>query len=132
VLGNVPRLESAAVVEMLDDRRRRALVLAAAAMIVLAFWSPFVGLVAALPVAVPAAVLALLLGMLVATGLRTVSGWPARTRWLVIAPAIAPTFVWIPLAGSLGETAQLFANPLLWGVVAAIALERMTQTEVTQ
>jgi hypothetical protein len=39
----------------------------------------------------------------------------------VVAPAVAPTLLWIPLAGALGETAQLFANPLLWGVVAAIA-----------
>jgi xanthine/uracil permease len=132
VLGNVPRLDSAALVELLGDPRRRALALAAAATILLAFWSPFVGLVAALPVAVSAAVLALLLGMLVASGLRTVRAWPVRTRWLVVAPAVAPTLLWIPLAGSLGETAQLFANPLLWGVVAAIALERITKTEMTQ
>jgi xanthine/uracil permease len=130
VLGNVPRLDSTAIVEMLDDRRRRVLAIAAAAIVALAFWSPFVGLVAALPVAVSASVLALLLGLLVATGLSTVRRFPARTRWLVVAPAVAPTLLWIPLAGSLGETAQLLANPLLWGVVAAIALERLTRPKV--
>lgn len=131
VLGNVPRLDSAAVVEMLDDRRRRTLAVAAVLTVSLAFWSPFVGLVSALPVAVSAAVLALLLGILVISGLRTVAALPARTRWLVVAPAVAPTIAWVPIAGSLGETAQLFANPLLWGVIAAIVLERLTRTEVT-
>jgi xanthine/uracil permease len=129
VLGNVPRLDSTAVVEMLDDRRRRGLAVAAAAILALACWSPFLGLVAALPIEVSASVLGLLLGMLVAAGLRTAAGFPVRTRWLVVAPAILPTLFWIPLAGSLGETAQLLANPLLWGVSAAIALERLTRQE---
>lgn len=133
VLGNVPRLDSTAIVDMLDDRRRRVLALAAVSTIMLAFWNPFVGLVSALPVAVSAAVLALLLGMLVVTGLRTVATLPARTRWLVVTPAVAPTLLWIAVADSLGETAQLLANPLLWGVVAAIVLERLTdRTEVTR
>jgi xanthine/uracil permease len=124
VLGNVPRLESSSLVRMLGNPRPRALGIAAAAVIVLAFAGPAVQLLARLPIPVSAALVAVVLGMMVQQSLRGAARFDARKRWLVVLPAVAPTFVWLAVSDRLSETAQLLANPMLIGVVLAVALDR--------
>jgi len=36
-----------------------------------------------------------------------------------------PTVVWIALGSSLPPAVQLVANPMLWGVLVALVLERI-------
>jgi xanthine/uracil permease len=125
VLGNVPRMDSVGVVRMLGNARPRALAIAAGAIIGLAFVAPAVDLLAKIPVAVSAALLAVVLGMVVRQGLRQVATFDRSRRWLVFAPAVAPTFVWLLIEGSLSEQVQLLSNPLLVGVLLAIVLDRV-------
>jgi hypothetical protein len=44
---------------------------------------------------------------------------------LVVLPSLIPTAVWIAVGSSLAPTAQLLANPMLWGVLLAVVLERV-------
>ncbi|HEV7564189.1 MAG TPA: solute carrier family 23 protein [Solirubrobacterales bacterium] len=125
VLGNVPRLDSVGVVRMLGTVRPQALGLAAAAILVLAFVGPAVDLLAQIPIAVSAALLAVVLGMLADQGLRQLTSFDWRRRWLVVAPSVVPTFAWLLFADQLSEEAQLFANPLLIGTVLAVVLDRV-------
>jgi hypothetical protein len=93
----------------------------------LAFWRPFVDAVAALPLAVSAALLALILSVLVVNGVRNAAVFTPRQRWLALAPAVAPTVVWLAVSPSLGPSGQLVFNPLVWGVLLAVALERRVE-----
>jgi xanthine/uracil permease len=125
VLGNVARLESSAIVRMIGNPRPRALAIAAAAAIALAFVSPVVALLARLPIPVSAALVAVVLGMMFQQSLREAAKLEPRRRWLVLAPAVAPTIVWVPLSTSLSEHVQLLANPLVIGVALAVVLDRV-------
>jgi xanthine/uracil permease len=125
LLGNVPRSDSVAVVRMIDSPRARALGLAAAAIIVLAFVGPVVAQLARLPIAVTAALVMVVLGLMLGTCLAAVAKFDHRTKWLVVAPAVAPTFAWLVVSSHLSETAQLLTNPMLIGVVLAVALDRL-------
>ena len=125
LLGTVARLDSVAIVGILGNGRRMALALAAVAIFALAFVEPFLGLVAALPLSVSAAVLALILGGLAIAALVRAWGYEPRIRWLVVAPALVPSLVWTPLSPSLSNTARLVANPLVWGLLLGIVLERL-------
>jgi xanthine/uracil permease len=124
VLGNVPRLDSVAIVEMVDNPRRSALALAAVSVILLACWGPFVTVVALVPVPLSAALLVMILGLLVISGMREVLTRGRRGVVLVLVCAVAPTLVWLVVRNDLSEQAQLVANPLLLGIVAAIVLEQ--------
>jgi xanthine/uracil permease len=125
VLGNVARLESSAIVRMIGNPRPRALAIAAGAAIALAFVSPVVVLLARLPIPVSAALVAVVLGMMFQQSLREAAKLEPRRRWLVLAPAVAPTIVWVAVSSSLSEHAQLFANPLVIGVALAVVLDRV-------
>jgi len=125
LLGTVARLDSVAIIGILGNGRRVALALAAVGILALAFVEPFLGLVAALPLSVSAAVLALILGSLAATSLLRAWRYEARVRWLVVAPAIVPSLAWAPLSPSLSDSARLIANPLVWGLLLGIVLERL-------
>lgn len=125
LLGTVARLDSVAIIDILGNGRRVALALAALAIFALALVEPFLGLVAALPLSVSAAVLALILGSLAAASLLRAWRYEPRIRWLVVAPAIVPSLAWAPLSPSLSNTARLIANPLVWGLLLGIVLERL-------
>jgi xanthine/uracil permease len=125
ILGNVPRLDSAAVVRMISNPRPRALAIAAAAILALAFISPAVDVIARIPISVSAAVLVVVLAMLVEQGLRQMTSFEWWRRWLVVAPAVAPTIAWLIFADRLSERVRLVANPLLIGVVLAVVLDRL-------
>jgi xanthine/uracil permease len=127
ILGHVPRLDSAGVVQLLNNPRRRALATAAVATIALAFISPLVDLIARIPVPVSAALLAFVLAVLLGQGLRQAAALDRRSRWLVFAPAILPAFIWLPVAGSLSHTLQLLVNPLLIGVALGVVLDRLVR-----
>jgi xanthine/uracil permease len=124
VLGNVPRLDSSGVVRMLGSQRLRPLAIASAAVVALAFAGPAVALLARLPISVSAALVGVVLGMMVQQSLVEAAGFDARRRWLVLAPAVAPTFVWLAFADELSPELQLVANPMLIGVALAVVLDR--------
>lgn len=123
LLGHVPRLDSAGVVPLIGNPRRLPLAIAGAAVIVLSFVGPVIDLLALLPVPVSASLLALVLGAIAVQGLRQVARMPPRARWLVFAPSVVPCLIWLPLADSLSQTAQLLSNPLLVGTVLAVLLD---------
>jgi xanthine/uracil permease len=127
VLGNVPRLESATIVQMLGNPRPRALAMAAVAAIALAFVGPAVALLARLPIPVSAALVAVVLGMMARQALRQAATFDRRRQWLVVFPAVAPTFVWLFVSDGLSEQAQLLANPMLIGVALAVALDHIVK-----
>jgi xanthine/uracil permease len=131
VLGNVPRLESSSLVRMLGNPRPRALGIAAAAVIVLAFAGPVVQILARLPIPVSAALVAVVLGLMIQQSLRGAAQFDARTRWLVVLPAVLPSFVWIAVSDRLSETVQLLANPMLIGVVLAVLLDRVVRVQAS-
>lgn len=125
LLGHVPRLDAAGVVQLIGDSRRTALALAAAAIILLSFVGPVIDLLALLPVPVSASLLVLVLATISLQGLSQVAAMSPRSRWLVFVPAAVPCLVWLPIADSLSETLQLFTNPLLIGTVLAVLLDRV-------
>jgi xanthine/uracil permease len=129
VLGNVPRLDSSGIVRILGNPRPRALAIAAAAIVVLAFIGPAVAALARLPIPVSAALVAVVLGIMVRQSLREAATFGARRRWLVLAPAVAPTIVWLVVSDELSETVQLIANPMLIGVALAVVLDRLVGRE---
>lgn len=130
VLGTVSRLDSLPISALLGTTRRAPLALAAVIIIALAFVAPFLGLVAALPLGISAALLAFMLGTMIITTAQRL--WPlgSRARW-VAAGALLPSVAWTPLQGVLSPTAQLIANPMLWGVGIGLVLERLLTTEGT-
>jgi hypothetical protein len=91
----------------------------------LAFVTPFVGVAAALPLSVSAALLAVLLSLILVHAARGIAHEPRTVVARVVVPAMIPTAVWIAVGTSLPPTVQLLANPMLWGVLVAMALERI-------
>ena len=43
----------------------------------------------------------------------------------MVLPALIPSAIWIAVGSSLPPTAQLLANPMLWGVTLGVVLERV-------
>ena len=122
VLGTVGRLDSLPIAGLLGTHRRAPLALAALMIFALAFVGPFLGLVAALPLQVSATLLAFMLGTMIVTTLRRL--WPlGRPARIIAAAALVPAVAWAPLQSSLSATAQLVANPMLWGVAIGLTLE---------
>lgn len=125
VVGTVSRLDSVPIVRLLDHRGRTPLLLAGILVGALALGRPIVDLAVALPLSVSAAMLGMLLVLILAQALSGMRREPLRVIALVVLPALIPTVVWIAVGTSLSPTAQLIANPMLWGVLLAIVLERI-------
>jgi xanthine/uracil permease len=126
VLGTVSRVDSIGIAQLLDHRGRAPLVLCGALVGALGFVRPFVRLAAALPLSVSAALLAVLLSLILTHAARGIAREPRPVVALVVAPAMVPTAFWIAVGSSLPPAVQLAANPMLWGVLLAMALERRT------
>jgi xanthine/uracil permease len=124
VVGTVSRLDSIGIARLLGNPRRRPLVLAAMLIGAVAFVGPIVEITAALPLSVSAALLAVVLTMILLQTLRSTATEPVWMLALVVAPSLVPSIVWIAIGSSLSPVAQLVANPMLWGVVLAVVLER--------
>jgi xanthine/uracil permease len=125
LVGTVSRIDSVPIVRLLDHRGRAPLVLCAILVGALAFVRPFVALAAAIPLSVSAALLAVLLVLILAQAARAVVRESAIVVAVVVVPALIPSAVWIAVGSSLAPTAQLVANPMLWGVLIAMVLERI-------
>jgi xanthine/uracil permease len=125
VIGTVSRLDSIGVVRLLDHRGRAPLLLMGILLGVLAFVRPVVDLAAALPLSVSAALLGVLLSLILAHALAGIAEESRAVQLKVVVPAMIPTAVWVAVGSSLPPTAQLLANPMLWGVVFAVVLERL-------
>jgi len=124
-VGTVSRLDSLGIVRLIGNPRRRPLVLAGAAITALAFVTPVVDLAVAIPLSVSAALLAVILAVIIAGALQTIVRQPKRTIAFVAVPALAPTAAWVVVGSSLSPDWQLVANPLLWGVLLSVSLERI-------
>ncbi len=127
LVGTVSRLDSVGIVRLLDHPGRAPLVLAGLLVGGLAFVRPVVSVAAALPLSVSAALLGTLLAFVLAHGVSGVAREPRRIQTLVVLPSLIPTAVWIAIGSSLSPTAQLVANPMLWGVLLALCLERVVR-----
>jgi len=125
LVGTVSRLDSLGIVRLIGNPRRRPLVLAGAAITALAFVTPVVDLAVAIPLSVSAALLAVILAVIIAGALQTIVRQPKRTIAFVAVPALAPTAAWVVVGSSLSPDWQLVANPLLWGVLLSVSLERI-------
>jgi xanthine/uracil permease len=125
VVGTVSRLDSIGISRLLGNPRRAPLVIAALLVGALAFVRPVVALATALPLSVSAALLAIVLTVVLAQALRNAFGEPPRVLAFVVLPSLAPSLVWIGVSNSLSPTAQLVANPMLWGVVLGVVLQRI-------
>jgi len=124
VLGTVSRLDSIGISRLLRNPRRGPLVLAALLIGAVAFVRPIVGIISALPLSVSAALLAVVLTMILLQTLGNTLTQPAWVLALIVVPSLVPSIVWIAIGSSLSPVAQLVANPMLWGVVLAVVLER--------
>jgi xanthine/uracil permease len=124
LVGTVSRVDSIGIAQLLDHRGRAPLLLCAILMGALAFVTPFVGVAAALPLSVSAALLAVLLSLIWAHAARGIAREPRPMVARVVVPAMVPTIVWIVVGSSLPPTVQLVINPMLWGVLIAMVLER--------
>jgi hypothetical protein len=80
---------------------------------------------AALPLSVSAALLAVLLSLILIHAARGIAREPRALVARVVVPAMIPTALWIAVGTSLPPTVQLVANPMLWGVLVAMVLERI-------
>jgi xanthine/uracil permease len=125
VVGTVSRVDSIGIAQLLDHRGRAPLLLCGVLAGVLGFVTPFVGVAAALPLSVSAALLAVLLSLILLHAARGIAREPRAKVARVVAPAMIPTAVWIAVGSSLPPTVQLVANPMLWGVLIALVLERI-------
>ena len=125
VLGNVSRLDSVGITRLLGNARRAPLVIAAVLIGIVAFVRPLVAIVAAVPLNVSAALLGVVLAIVLINALVQVSREPSRVMLLVVLPALIPSAIWIAVGSSLPPTAQLLANPMLWGVALGVVLERV-------
>jgi hypothetical protein len=125
VLGTVSRLDSLGIARLLDHRGRAPLLLMGILLGMLAFVRPVVDLAAALPLSVSAALLGVLLAPILAHAVTGIGREPRTVQILVAVPSLIPTAVWIAVGGSLAPTVQLVANPMLWGVLLAMVLERL-------
>ena len=97
-------------------------------MAALGFVTPFVHLVAALPLSVSAALLGVLLALIFEHAARGIAREPRAVVARVVVPAMIPTVVWVAVGSSLPPTVQLVVNPMLWGVLIAMVLERIAAT----
>jgi xanthine/uracil permease len=125
VVGTVSRVDSIGIAQLLDHRGRAPLLLCGVLVGALGFVTPFVGVAAALPLSVSAALLAVLLSLILLHAARGIASEPRAKVVRVVAPAMIPTAVWIAVGSSLPPTVQLVANPMLWGVLVALVLERI-------
>ena len=125
LVGTVSRLDSVGIVRLLDHRGRVPLVLTGLLVGALAFVRPVVDLAAALPLSVSAALLGVLLSLMLVQAATAIRREPRAVLVLVVLPSLIPTAVWIGVGSSLAPTAQLVANPMLWGVLLAIVLEQI-------
>jgi xanthine/uracil permease len=125
LVGTVSRVDSIGIAHLLDHRGRAPLLVCGVLVGALGFVRPFVRLAAALPLSVSAALLAMLLLLILAHAARGIARERRALVALVVGPAMIPTAVWIAVGSSLAPTLQLVANPMLWGVLLAVALERI-------
>jgi xanthine/uracil permease len=132
LVGNVSRLESPGIVRLLGHLGRAPLLFMGVALGALAFVRPVVDLAAMLPLSVSAALLAVLLGVVVVQALEGIREEPPAVRWLVVAPSLIPSAIWIVFGSSMGALAQLLANPMLWGVLLAMGLERIVRRRLIE
>ena len=133
LVGTVSRVDSIGIAQLLDHRGRAPLLLCGILVGALGFVSPFVGLAAALPLSVSAALLAVLLSLILMHAARGIAREPRALVMRVVVPAMIPTAVWIAAGSALPPAVQLVANPMLWGVLLAVVLERIVapRLEVT-
>jgi len=127
IVGTVSRLDSVPSVRLLDHCVRAPLLLAGILVGALVLVRPIVDLAAALPLSVSAAMLGMLLVLILVQALSGLRRERLRVSALVVLPALIPTVVWIAVGTSLSPTAQLVANPMLWGVLLAMVLERIVK-----
>lgn len=127
LVGTVSRLDSLGIVRLLDNAGRAPLLLAGVLIGALAFVRPVVAVAAALPLSVSAAVLGVLLALIIAQTLKAVSREPRRVVAFVVIPSLVPTVLWIAVGSSLSPAGQLVANPMLWGVLLGVVLERLVR-----
>lgn len=123
-VGTVSRIDSIGIAQLLDHRGRAPLLLCGVLVGALGFVTPFIALAAALPLSVSAALLGVLLSMILIHAVRGLAREPRALIARVVVPAMIPTAVWIVAGSSLAPTVQLLANPMLWGVLVAMVLER--------
>jgi xanthine/uracil permease len=127
LVGTVSRVDSIGIARLLDHRGRAPLLLCGILIGALAFVTPFVGVAAALPLSVSAALLAVLLSLIWVHAARGIAREPRALVARVVLPAMVPTVVWIAAGSSLPPTVQLVINPMLWGVLIAMVLERIAR-----
>ncbi|HSC04102.1 MAG TPA: solute carrier family 23 protein [Solirubrobacteraceae bacterium] len=125
LVGTVSRIDSIGIAQLLGHRGRAPLLLCGVLVAALGFVTPFVHLVAALPLSVSAALLAVLLSLILLHAARGIAREPRAVVARVVVPAMIPTAVWIAVGSSLPPAVQLVANPMLWGVLIAMVLERI-------
>jgi hypothetical protein len=127
LVGTVSRLDSVGIVRLLDHRGRVPLLAAGVLVGALAFVRPVVNIAAAVPLSVSAALLGMLLSLVMAHALSGISREPRALQAMVVLPALIPTAAWIAVGSSLAPGVQLVANPMLWGVLLAMWLERIVR-----
>lgn len=127
LVGTVSRIDSIGIAQLLDHRGRAPLLLCGILVGALGFVTPFVGVAAALPLSVSAALLAVLLSLIWMHAARGIAREPRALVVRVVVPAMVPTVVWIAVGSSLPPTVQLLFNPMLWGVLIAMVLERIAR-----
>jgi xanthine/uracil permease len=125
VVGTVSRIDSIPIAQLLDHRGRAPLLLCGILVGALGVLTPFVGVAAALPLSVSAALLGVLLSLIFLHAARGIAQEPRALVARVVVPAMIPTALWIAVGTSLPPTVQLVANPMLWGVLVAMVLERI-------
>jgi hypothetical protein len=125
LVGTVSRVDSVPIARLLSHRGLAPLALCSILVGALAFVRPFVRLAAAVPLSVSAALLAVLLLLILAHAARAVAREGRGVVGFVVLPALIPSVAWIVVGSSLAPTAQLVANPMLWGVLLALVLERV-------
>jgi xanthine/uracil permease len=125
LVGTVSRVDSIGIAQLLGHRGRAPLLLCGVVVAALGFVRPFVHVVAALPLSVSAALLAVLLSLILLHAARGIAREPGAVVVRIVLPAMIPTAVWIAVGSSLPPAVQLVANPMLWGVLIAMGLERI-------
>jgi xanthine/uracil permease len=130
LVGTVSRVDSIGIAQLLDHRGRAPLLLCGILVGALGFVTPFVGVASALPLSVSAALLTVLLSLILVHAARGIAREPRALVARVVVPAMIPTAVWIAVGSSLPPTVQLVANPMLWGVLIAMVLERLVVAPV--
>jgi len=131
VLGNVSRLDTIGIMRVIGNFRRAPLIVAALLMVTLSLIRPAVDVAAALPLSVSAALVAVILTLVILPAVRALARMSARVLLRVALPSLVPTAVWIAVGNSLPPTAQLIGNPMLWGVLLAVVLERLVSPALT-